>query len=495
MSARGLIDVGPLGRLLFRPRAALGASALLVWVLGLGWAGLALRLHSLREGRQEAPIEPLLLALGLTMIPAAFGAIASEALHEVLRRPTLSLLPGIVRRLRASTLLLALAVALGVAAAFAALQPGLALQAAAGPALLGVAVGSWSMLRAGGSCLWIVRLGALVALAGLAQPISALCATSPSAAAAIALVGLVSLERRLRPALLRASLFAGTPSVLTILSAPRSPLADSPVAGDPGLPPARLGGSLAGWLAARRFEQQASPGRMGSFASVLRLAFYFVAIGCVYALISAGIDGESLLARLSRTFLGATAAESAAGGELTNNLVFVLGVGAGMLVWTASVPLVGDFLYPISRAMRARLAARVTLITCLQVLVATLVAGASVSALLVLLAGGRPPRALPVFAWAALANLLAMPWMQIAAHGFTRVHGRAPRLVKLSVIPLSALALGFCLAELQRGWQPLVEGLPSGSLVLGYLALLGAGLAALRAFLGWHFQSCDLVRD
>ena len=494
MSTPLSIDVIPLGRLL-RPRVALGIAGLGIWVLGLGWIGLAARFNARADYSSDEAFARLLVAAAVVMLPAFCGAVFSEAMHEALRRPMIHMLPNVRQRLRSSTWFFAALVTVLLATGLSLLWPGLEPYEAAGPALLGVAVGSWVMVRMGGGAFWFVRLASLAALAYFAGPLCSAAAGSPLAALVLGLVGAALLVARLRPEVLGASLFSDSSTMLTVLSdrgrksaAPHSPGALAP------LPPAELGGSLEGWMAAHRFEQESTRSRIGTFAGLLRLAVFVLLIAFVGPLVLSMIEGGGALRNIADTLVGLPRDAASVGEAAPNSLILFLLMYGGMAAVFMSVPLWGNLLFPMSRSMYARLAFRVALTTFAHVFLATLVAGTAASAIVLTIGGYAWPSGLPTFAWAALAILIVMPWIQVVVHTASRFSARTPLFALVGLLPLTLFAFYVPLTELRAGWDEHLGAVPAWQVVLAYVALLAASLASLRTFLGWHFRTCDLVR-
>ncbi|MCP3919303.1 MAG: hypothetical protein GY711_27505 [bacterium] len=497
------LETMPLGRLVLRPRALLGAAGVASFMLGIGWIGSMARFNNLVEPHTDPEFVRILLAAAVVLIPATVGAFACELLHEVLSASATAMLPGIVRRLRASVVRLGILASVLVALGLSPWLPGAYGAAGAGPALLGFAVGSWAMTHTGSGVVGAARTAAFAALIALAYFAAPLLETASawSVNAGLALLAAALIHRRFREPLLRASMSHKAPTMLSTFFAPRRARQAREIAFERApLPPARLGRSLSGWVAACWYERRTTRSRVGTPYGTFCLMLLAMAVSLVAPALAGILESPgSAVERLRSLTLHLTGAlvgeaDPGRGTEFArSSIVIVLGMAAEISTLIASAPLASGVLYPISRPMRARLAFRSGLAAALTIAAATLVAGTLVGGALLLLGGHDVPRTLPVFAWVALANLLIAPWIQIGVSVLPRFFHVAPSVAPFALIGGLMFPL-FVIAEVLENWSSLTANTSATGVATAYVVGSVAGFLALRAFTGWDARTMDLVR-
>ncbi len=477
------LDVRPITRLFVAWRGALAACLSLSWGLALGWVGYALRIGA--QPPDTAAGEHALLAACLAVaVPATVGVCVGEAVQELLRRPMTVLLPGLRARLRASALVLGSATALATALLVRLERDADALHALAALALSGYAAGLWLLLRIGSGWFWLARAALVLALVRVADSLLAGPLTSSAGAALAVLVSVAVIGLRFARPLARLGFASAIPTVFSSAwshrvdrDAARRELARAPARTAVALPPQRLGGSLAGWERAWRFEHG---GLLGHW---LLLAVVAIAVGLTIASGMLATDGsfaERWKHGLEQAFLGLVGWSGDSVSAAPRNPSHFVAFSAAAVATLGCQPVVQRIFLPIGRELRARLALRIAIRTSL---VGTSLIGlaAGGSALVLGIAcAGTWPAGLPVFARVLLLMLVATPWFQLAA----RALGSKP--------PLNlALAIGAALILADLGRSSLLAA-PSAALVAGALALHVAGWIAVARYLARHFRTQDL---
>ena len=505
MSAGVVLDLAPLTRLFARRRAILAGLAVGSLGLGLGWMGIVARFNALRDRADDADLGPLILTALLVVAPGALGMLVSECAHEVLRLPSLHLLPGVGRRLRRATMGVGTLAALVVGVAVLFVRPGLGLAGGAGLGLLGFALGLWVLARVGNVWFWVLRFGGLIALGWLAFPLVMSLEARPWLVLPLLVVAVAIAWARFAPTIVRGTLGARASGVFLFLGGRGLADGELPAEADPSrplptpMPPARLGGDLAGWWGARHYECVARRGRPGvaDGASLLKMLGSIVALlGVVLPLLRGGWRESSLgagLAHAADTLVDHPAIDAVRDGWSGGTLWVGLGIATSALVIGGARPLHGRLLYPLDRLTRARLAARALLVLECQIVLAVVAFGALL-AQAALLASGQPwPHQVPLFLRMALGLGVLAPWLQAASlrlHALRGGGGAAGRgLGFLTRSVLVCLGLAAWLAI----W-PVAEERFGMLAVLGVAALaIAVTLALTRRLLVRHYARCDLV--
>jgi hypothetical protein len=495
---------GPIARLWVSRRAGLAVLGSCTWALGFAWLAFVSRYNALSGGISDVEWQPLFSATLVLGLPATLGILAGETVHELFRHTSTMLLPGLRVRLRRSALRMAAVVTLVTAPTAVAISPELDWFAAVALSLTGFASGCYLLLRLNSTTLWVLRLGAYAVLLGTAPELALWLGSSVWLCLGLGTAAVLAIGRRFHTDMARASASSNIPTVFTAFGGQnplRSAQHATPSIGKPCPTPQRTGGDLAGWQAARDFEQLSmagsslAPGRMTRH--VMTTAFIAVLSAMGVSLVRddlpAGGPLSQMITLLADVVVGLPGVMLKADKDVFRLLMLVLGVTTAVQAILAARPLAGGVLYPISRPMRAQLACSAGWRLARDVSLTTLMLGGALTGVLWFAAGSPPLDRAPHVVWMSALHLIVVPWSMLFFLASRRLAARGRQLLALICGTAMPGVLVFLLITT-------IEGLPGnltpGNWAVGaviYLGIVAASFAGLRRFTQWHFGLIDLT--
>ncbi|MEZ6018327.1 MAG: hypothetical protein R3F49_24730 [Planctomycetota bacterium] len=483
----------PVWRLVWSRRLVLPAIGLTALAGFVGWIGAMIQFSRVTPAPGDPMFAPLVAASALVMLPSVVGLLAGDAIQQLARRPSLRLLPALHGRLLAALGALALVTCALVAACAVQFRAELSMVTALGPAALGFALGVLFPGRARKGLAWIAALAFPV----LADP---LCHVAAHPLVTIALIAgcaaavQLELRRLLRPGV---NLEPGVTWLQPLGSqSARRSAKRSVVHGRAQVaPPERVAGRR-GWLAAHLFEHRSTQNSILAPAGTAQFVAVCFAVSMVTPVsqgLGAGGPGfKDLIATVAEAVVGPIEASTRLGWSASSTVVLVTWAASAIVAAFAGAPLLGQWLYPISRRDRADLCVAITRRASLLVCVVQLALGGVASVALLATLDIAWQRALPTFAWVALVGLATAPWVQVLWLALTR-QLRKQQGWRTWGLGFAGLALPVVLVCVTWDLWAHKSGRPvTAPWIAAYAVVLAAGWSAHAPLLRRHFARCDL---
>lgn len=506
LSAR---DTLALWRAAAAPRTLLVMFGAASWTLGLGWMATMVRFNEggYEPAEEQRYLNGLMAALFVFALPATCGVVVAEVAQELLRRPLTNRLPHIAERTgsAACTLALFLAAAMG-ALAYLASSPASVLL---GPddstrptllayvalALLGYPAGAWLRGHRVAQLFWLVRFGVFLGLAYGAVRIVAFASGSPAIGIGLLCVGAAATWNRFHPRICWGVARSGMPTTFQFVDGLMggqgvqvAPLGD----GGHRLPSATTGGTLRGWWAAYRYEQNTMRRSMGRDRAMVSMAFGTFGV-CLLWPLARSLFGSGAPGTVALALVGGERAPSDLAVESAMRTAYLMVGGVvALLAVVSSRPFATRFPYPIARTQRASLGLVVAARMILGFLVC-FVGFALLARIWILpLAGVESGPGVAPLVQVCLVQAVLFPAYVAVSLWTGYLLGRGRRWAALGVLG-SGLFLLYASAGSLQYWADGTLWESWWQVALGFGGAWALGFALLGLVLRRHYRRCDLA--